>query len=189
MFREIIIGLLLIHTFCSTIVGSESQMDDTLSRNKNILKVETFAGGIQFEHRICKRSSFQMSVIYGYRGLIDNDYKDFQVVPEYRYYLSEKEWPAGFFVGSYAFFKNYIVARDMDSYGSKIFSKDLVKTSGIGLKVGYQWLLVDKISFDISMGLGYNIYCDVLHKEGVIIIEEDSHYFNFSGMLSFGYLF
>lgn len=128
-----------------------------------------------------------MSVLYSYKGLINSDNKDFQIVPEYRHYFSKKEWPAGFFVGSYAFFKNYIVARDMDSYGSKVFSKDWVKTSGIGLKIGYQWLLVDRISFDMSMGLGYNIYCDVVHKEGVIIIDENSHDLNFSGMLSFGY--
>jgi hypothetical protein len=87
------------------------------------------------------------------------------------------------------FYKDYVVARDMESNGSNIYSRDFVKTAGAGLKTGYILKIADRIPIDFTIGLGYNLFCNVNHKLGVIIIEESTHYLNFTAGLSLGYIF
>ena len=77
----------------------------------------------------------------------------------------------------------------MKSNGLTIYSKDLVKTAGFGLKLGYQKKITDRIPIDFGMGLGYNLFREVTHKCGIEIINESTHYLNFTGGLSIGYIF
>ena len=157
---------------------------------KSIIKIEVAQGGIQFENKSKKKASLILSLQYSFAGLADEDKHDFQITPEYRFYLSQKkEWPEGFYLGNYIFYKDYVVARDMKSNGLIIYSKDLVKTTGFGLKLGYQRKLTNRIPIDFGMGLGYNVFRDVTHKIGIEIIKESSHYLNFTGGLSIGYIF
>ena len=156
---------------------------------KSIIKIEVAQGGIEFETKSNKKTSLVLSLQYSFAGLTNKDKYNFQITPEYRFYLSqEKEWPEGFYVGNYLFYKDYVVARDMKSNGLMIYSKDLVKTAGLGLKFGYQRKLTNRIPMDIGMGLGYNVFRDVTHKIGIEIIKESTHYLNFTGGLSFGYI-
>jgi hypothetical protein len=171
--------------------GQVLNSQDTIEKqHKSIIKLEIVFGGIQYEHRIAKKSSFQISIQYAYKGLNNKDEYDFQFTPEYRLYLTQKKgWADGFYLGSYLFYKDYVVARDMESNGSNIYSKDLVKTAGVGLKSGYSLKIADRIPIDFTIGFGYNLFCDVIHKQGVVMIDESSDYVNFTGGISFGYIF
>jgi hypothetical protein len=157
---------------------------------KSIIKIELAQGGLQFEHKNKKKNSLHLSLQYSYSSFFNKDDYNVQITPEFRFYLSNRRaWPYGFYLANYLFYKDYIVARDMKSNGNLIYSKDLVKTSGLGLKAGYQSYLANRITVDFGMGLGYNIFRDVKHELGVLIIEESTHYLNFTGALSFGYTF
>jgi hypothetical protein len=187
-------NIIIILTFFSLIYPIKAQESNLTNQNgtnlKSIIKIEFALGGIQFERKNIKKSSFILSLQYRYAGLADKDKFDFQITPEYRFYLSQKrEWPEGFYLGNYLFYKDYIVARDMESNGLMIYSKDLVKTAGFGLKLGYQKKLANRIPIDFGMGLGYNIFRNVRHKLGIEIINESTHYLNFTGGLSIGYIF
>ena len=67
--------------------------------------------------------------------------------------------------------------------------KGLCKNSRIWFKPGYQRKLTNRIPIDLGMGLGYNVFRDVTHKIGIEIINESTHYLNFTGGLSIGYIF
>jgi len=157
---------------------------------KSIIKIELAQGGLQFEQKNKKKNSLHFSLQYSYSAFFNKDDYDFQVTPEYRFYLSNRRaWPYGLYLSNYLFYKDYIVARDMKSSGNLIYSKDLVKTAGLGIKLGYHKKLAERITLDFGMGLGYNIFRDVKHELGVSIIEESTHYLNFTGALSIGYAF
>jgi hypothetical protein len=191
---KILLKSLIIITFFSFTYPIKAQETSLINPDKNnfksIIKIEVAQGGIQFENKNKKKTSLVLSLQYSFAGLANKDKYDFQITPEYRFYLSQKrEWPEGFYLGNYIFYKDYVVARDMKSNGLMIYSKDLVKTAGFGLKLGYQRKLTNRIPIDFAMGLGYNVFRDVTHIFGIEIIKESTHYLNFTGGLSIGYIF
>lgn len=191
---KVLINLITVFTIFSIAYPIKAQESNLINPNENklksIIKIEFAQGGIEFENKSTKKNSFTLSVQYSYVGLANKDKYNFQITPEYRFYLSQKkEWPEGFYLGNYIFYKDYVVARDMKSNGLLIYSKDLVKTAGFGLKLGYQIKLTNRIPIDFGMGLGYNLFRDVTHKMGIEIIKESTHYLNFTGGLSIGYIF
>jgi hypothetical protein len=191
---KILLKSFTIITFFSFTYPIKAQETSLINPDKNnfksIIKIEVAQGGIQFENKSKKKTSLVLSLQYSFVGLANKDKYDFQITPEYRFYLSQKrEWPEGFYLGNYIFYKDYVVARDMKSSGLMIYSKDLVKTAGFGLKLGYQRKLTNRIPIDFGIGLGYNVFRDVTHKFGIEIIKESTHYLNFTGGLSIGYIF
>jgi hypothetical protein len=170
-----LINLITILTFFSLAHPIKAQESNLINQNgtnlKSIIKIEFAIGGIQFERKNIKKNSFILSLQYRYAGLADKDKFDFQITPEYRFYLSQKrEWPEGLYLGNYLFYKDYIVARDIESNGLMIYSKDLIKTAGFGLKLGYQKKIAKRIPIDFGMGLGYNLFRDVKHKIGIELL-------------------
>ena len=191
---KVLLKLITILTFFSISYLTNAQKSDLINPDENnfksIIKIEVAQGGIQFENKCKKKNSLVLSLQYSFAGLANKDKRDFQITPEYRSYLSQKkEWPEGLYLGNYIFFKDYVVARDMESNGLQIYSQDLVKIAGFGLKLGYQRKLKNRIPIDIGMGLGYNLFRDVTHKIGIEIIKESTDYLNFTGGLSIGYIF
>ncbi|MCV9387271.1 DUF3575 domain-containing protein [Reichenbachiella ulvae] len=158
----------------------------------SMIKFETVHGGLHFTQKIKDRSSISIIVNYDLRYLINPNYYDLQISPEYRFHLSKKNaWPRGFYIGTYLFFKDFVVARPIEQNNIMIDSKDEIVTAGIGIKPGYQltfpasgrWVI------DWGLGFGYNIYRDVNNVEGVPIINEDSYDVNFSANIAVGYVF
>jgi hypothetical protein len=89
----------------------------------------------------------------------------FEVVAEYRFYLSSQEGPRGFYVAPQVYYKNF----NGTLKGSHITktnprqSVDQVKLDinflDIGGQIGAQWLINDKISIDwqiLGIGAGFN---------------------------------
>ena len=155
----------------------------------SVIKLDITFGGLQYEFKTGEHNSINLGVLYSFAGLANHDKFDFQITPEYRYYFSQKSgWPSGFYLAEYLFYKDYMVTRDQGS-GYSVFSRDHVKTAGMGLKPGYQFVFADRFSFDFGLGFGYNLYRSVEHQVGFAIIDEASHNFNFTGGLTIGYIF
>jgi hypothetical protein len=154
----------------------------------SVIKLGLRPGGIEYEHKTGLHTSVNLALYYNYKGLINKDDYDFQITPEFRYYLSNGViGTEGFYLGSYLFYKDYIVARNIETNNVVVYSRDDVKTAGIGLKTGFQFNIIERISLDFGMGLGYNLYRDVSHKTGDIIINESTHHLNFTGGLAIGF--
>jgi hypothetical protein len=157
------------------------------SNGNSVLKLGLIPGGLEYEHKTSVNTSINFALYYRYKGLVNKDFYDFQITPEFRFYFSKsRNWAEGFYLGSYLFYKDYIVARDTELNGISSYSRDDVKTAGIGLKPGFQFNLLEWITFDLGLGLGYNLYRDVAHKAGNRIIDESSHYLNFTGGITIG---
>jgi hypothetical protein len=164
------------------------QAQNLNSEVNSVLKLGLRPGGIEYEHKTSNSTSVNLALYYNYKGLVNKDDYDFQITPEFRYYLSNgMNWAEGFYLGSYLFYKDYIVARDIESNGVSVYSRDDVKTAGPGIKTGFQYNIIDWISLDFGIGLGYNLYRDVKNKTGNNIIKESTHHLNFTGGLSIGF--
>lgn len=88
----------------------------------------------------------------------------FQIAPELRFYTGDKEGPRGFYIGPRLNFSSYTATLK----GSHTYGSAPVKTSedkivinytnvGLGVQMGYQWLINDKVSIDwgfLGAGLG-----------------------------------
>ncbi len=169
--------------FCFQVQAQNSDVN-------SVLKLGIIPGGIEYEHKTSNNTSINFAIYYRYAGLVNRDNYDFQISPEFRFYLSRnKNWADGFYLGSYLFYKDYIVARDVESNGYIAYSRDDVTTAGIGLKAGYQYNMAEWISLDFGMGFGYNAYRAVTHKTGFEIINEPTHYLNFTGGMAIGIKF
>jgi hypothetical protein len=159
---------------------------------KNNLKLELLFGGIQFEKMVHDKGSIQLSIGYSYHQISDPNSYSFHVIPEYRFYPMNKQiWPTGIYIGSFLYYKDFIVARDIEQNNMTLFSRDKVKTGGIGVNTGYQWFLGKKkrMTTNIEFGFGYNIFRNVNHLDGFAIIDEDTYNFNFIGGITLGYAF
>jgi hypothetical protein len=176
--------------YCFQVQARDLKSFDNKSEVNSILKLGLTPGGVEYEHKTSDNTSINFAINYNYKGLVNRDDYGFQITPEFRFYLSKnKNWAEGFYIGSYLFYKDYIVARDIELNGFGAYSRDDVKTAGIGLKSGYQFNMLDWISLDFGMGFGYNLYRDVLHKTGNNIINESTHHLNFTGGLAIGFKF
>ncbi len=79
----------------------------------------------------------------------------FQIAPELRFYTGDKEGPRGFYVGPRLNFSSYTATlKGTHTYGTAPVrtSDDKVVINysnfGLGVQMGYQWLINDQISID-----------------------------------------
>jgi hypothetical protein len=179
-FLKLISITILILFFKSLNASNNYSSNNSYEGYQSVIKLDISMGGLHYEYKYNKQSSLNMFLQLS--NFTTQDKLDFQITPEYKFYLSRKnEYAKGFYVGSYLFYKDYLVARDG--------GKDYVKTAGLGLLSGYQWIIARRFTLDFGLGLGYNIFRDVSHKTTVKIIDESTHYLNFTGELSIGYSF
>lgn len=175
--------------FANSVLAKQITPSENDSSTSQI-KVEFVFGGIQYEKMIGKRTSLNFGVQYSPKVFSNPDDYDFQLTPEMRFYFSKRNLPfEGFYFGPYLFYKDYIVAREIESAGVTKYSADLVTTTGMGMKIGYSCELFRNVILDLGLGFGFNFTCNVKHKEGFPIIDESSHYFNATGGMTIGYAF
>ena len=90
---KVFLKLITILTFISTVYPIKAQESNLINSSENklksIIKFEFAIGGIQFENKSYKKSSFNFTLQYRFAGLADKDKYDFQITPEYRFYLSK----------------------------------------------------------------------------------------------------
>ena len=106
--------------------------------------------GIPFAFRSASASGSDWSGDYKVTGI--------GVIPEYRFYLSEKkEAPRGFYAGPFGVFRSITAKVE----GTENGTNDAVKGKagfnifGGGALIGHQWLISDVFSIDLNLGAGY----------------------------------
>ncbi|MDL5048621.1 DUF3575 domain-containing protein [Oscillatoria amoena NRMC-F 0135] len=116
----------------------------------NILSpvVKTF--NMSYERKINANSGFQLGFFY--TGYSDDDtgesFKGFGITPEYRFYLSETEAPAGVYVAPFVRYQRFDAEDDFGNKGT-------LTAFGGGLVIGRQWIFKERVALDIFLGPSY----------------------------------
>jgi hypothetical protein len=129
---------------------------------KNIVKINFLSpivstASLFYERVISESSSVQLGLLYTGAGIGSGDTKTtirgFAITPEFRYYLSEKGAPQGFFIAPYLRYQNYeLTAKDAQTSTDE---KATFSGFGGGVLVGGQWIFKQRISLEVFGGPGY----------------------------------
>jgi hypothetical protein len=127
----------------------------TAKAQDNVVKINIFSPivktfNLSYERKISATSSFQLGGFYTGYSTGGTKFSGFGVTPEYRFYLSESEAPAGVYVAPFLRYQNFKLTEDeFDSEGT-------LSMFGGGLVIGKQWIFKEKISLDIFIGPQYS---------------------------------
>lgn len=122
---------------------------------ENVFKINIFSPivktfNVSFERKLSATSSFQLGAFYTGYSAGETKFSGFGLTPEYRFYLSESEAPAGVYVAPFVRYQNFKLTEDVtDSEGT-------LSMFGGGLVIGKQWIFKEKISLDIFLGPQYS---------------------------------
>ncbi|MGB0521508.1 MAG: DUF3575 domain-containing protein [Flammeovirgaceae bacterium] len=116
----------------------------------NLLSPVVSTGSFFVEHAISETSSLQLGGFYTGASVGDTKFRGFGITPEFRYYLSDREAPAGFYLGPFLRYQNFTLTYDSDD------SEADLTTFGGGVLVGNQWIFKERIALDIFAGPSYN---------------------------------
>jgi hypothetical protein len=139
-----------------------SQVSQAQDGPKNIVKVNFLSpivstASLFYERVISESASVQLGFLYTGAGIGSGDTKTtirgFAITPEFRYYLSEKGAPQGFFVAPYLRYQNYqLTAKDAFTSTDE---KATFSGFGGGAVVGGQWIFKQRVSLEVFGGPGY----------------------------------
>lgn len=121
---------------------------------ENVFKINIFSPivktfNVSFERKLSATSSFQLGVFYTGYSAGETKFSGIGVTPEYRFYLSESEAPAGVYVAPFVRYQNFKLTEDVSD------SEGTLSMFGGGLVIGKQWIFKEKISLDIFLGPQY----------------------------------
>jgi hypothetical protein len=131
------------------------------TERKNLIKVNFLSpivstGSFFYERVISEISSVQLGLFYTGASIGSGDaetkVRGFGITPEYRFYLSEKGAPQGFFIAPYVRYQNFALTSTFDG------TEDKATFSGFGggAVLGGQWLFKDRVSLEVFGGPGYS---------------------------------
>jgi Protein of unknown function (DUF3575) len=126
----------------------------TVFAQNNVIKINILSPIVKtfnasYEHTLSTESSFQIGFFYTGYSDSDTKFSGFGITPEYRFYLSESDAPAGVYVAPYVRYQNFDLTDDVTD------SKGTFSAFGGGLIIGRQWIFKEKISLDIFLGPAY----------------------------------
>lgn len=149
-----VLALALLLLVCST-----AQAQQTWSLKNNLLYDATLTPNLGIEGKVGKRSTLQL--FYGLNPWKFSETKKLRhwsLMPEYRYWLSDKGPFGGWFTGVHALGGEFNV-------GGDVWPISLVKTLkenryegwfiGGGLTIGHAWRLSDHWNLEAALGVGY----------------------------------
>ncbi len=118
-------------------------------------KYNSYIGSLTFETGFTKRHSIQLTGLL----LTNPNQYDLLIIPEYKYFLSNKNPYSGFYCGA---FLNYIQLKDSRENGSPRYlfvEKDY--GIGEGAIVGYQRYFFKRLVIDFLIGIGED---QIIHR-------------------------
>lgn len=150
---------------------------------ENVFKINIFSPivktfNVSYERKINATSSFQLGVFYTNWSPGDTKISGLGITPEYRFYLSESEAPAGVYVAPFVRYQNLKVEETFDGETTK----GTTSSVGGGLVIGKQWIFKEKISLDIFIGPQYVARGDIKITSG----SSDSESFDLGALDGFG---
>jgi len=131
---------------------------------ENVLKINIFSPivktfNVSYERKLSATGSFQLGAFFtSYSpedtkfsfftsySPEDTKFSGFGITPEYRFYLSETEAPAGVYVAPFVRYQNFKLTEESSA------SKGTYSSFGGGLVIGKQWIFKEKISIDAFVG-------------------------------------
>ncbi len=141
--RKLIVVALVFISFAST----QGQV-------KNLVKANLFSpllrtGSFFYERTLSESSSLTLGFLFTSWGFGDSDITGWAVTPEYRFYLSDKPAPEGFYIAPYLRYTSLsLTAENADG------KAELTGVGG-GLLIGRQWIFKERISLDLFIGPSY----------------------------------
>ena len=118
----------------------------------NIIAPILQTANVQYE-RAFGNKSFQLGFFYtGYK----NDFTKFNgygITPEVRFYLSDTEAPAGFYVAPFIRYQSFNLGLIDPTLSS---DKAIYSSIGGGAIIGKQWIFKKKVALDVFLGPSYN---------------------------------
>lgn len=138
-------------------LGSLFQSDVHLKYERAFQEKQSFQVAVllDFNEKLLT-SNFISNRIYEFPYDINEKLGGFAIIPEYRYYLSKKGSPRGFYVDGYLKYRrrNFSVTSDYDT-DIEVEGKFKINTFGAGIGIGAQFFLGEHFTLDwniISIG-------------------------------------
>ncbi|MEQ8424466.1 MAG: DUF3575 domain-containing protein [Cyclobacteriaceae bacterium] len=117
----------------------------------NILSPIVKTINLQYEKVISTSSSVQLGFFYTGYSTGGTSFSGFGLTPEYRFYLSDTEAPAGVYVAPFIRYQSFNLKEDDISNSEADFT-----SFGGGLILGKQWVFKEKVVLDIFLGPAYS---------------------------------
>jgi len=166
--------LILISTILTSSIVAQ---DTTKTQTSLIIKTDIFmpiyslatnykAGSLTVEFGVKRRHSLQIT------GLVSNligttqQYKSTQIIPAYKYFLSNKKPYTGFYTGLYIKGDQLTSISDYRQFSEPSYLEYKTTSMGGGLLFGYQNYIKKRIVVDILLGIGAR---QILNREIVKI--------------------
>lgn len=159
---------LLVFLFVIQPAFAQEQYNTSVGDKKNIFKLNMVSPvlsslSLAYERVINPAQSFQVSIfVQNQNSDAGYYYADklvgFGIIPELRYYLSErKDAPAGFFIAPFLSYRHYAADYQDYDYNSQTYTDRSATFDGIGvgITVGGQWIFKKRISLDVWGGTGF----------------------------------
>lgn len=120
----------------------------------NILSALTNSASLSYENVLNKKSSIQTGAYYGKSNLLGG-IERLNFTGEYRRYFSEEEnLLVGIYLAPYLKFQQLIHREE--NKNEQLTAEAYIKTMGLGLLIGRQWIANKGFSVDMYGGVGYN---------------------------------
>ncbi|MFM7731592.1 MAG: DUF3575 domain-containing protein [Flavobacteriales bacterium] len=154
----------------SPLLGSAQKTEEENMPRRNAIKLDVHSPfvrtmNVSFEHATGPRTSFVLSALYADRSVpfYETGYLNrLAITPEFRYYIGRKDIPKGLYASGYLRYQwmnAYVYETNYDYINmiwTSVWSDDVLNTGGIGMGVGYQWEIKDRIRLDVQFGTIWN---------------------------------
>ncbi len=167
--------ILLSFLFCCAVIGSiQAQIDLKVNVGSLI-----FGGyGLNGEFGLNENNSVSLGAVYAFNdfGSDTFKYKNFRVIPEYRYYFSPRQGVDRFFVGAYG--KVAFLTAENDGR-----EQESATRIALGIMAGHKWVTDGGFVFELNAGVGrgslvgadseveeiYNAFANIDARLGIIV--------------------
>lgn len=124
------------------------------AQKRNVLKANLLSpvvrtGSFFYERVVHEASSLQFGYFYTGASIDETTLRGYGVTLDFRYYLSERPAPSGFFVSPFGRYQNFNLTHNNDEGEYTSF--------GGGLLVGIQTLLRNAITLEAFVGPSYSV--------------------------------
>jgi len=154
---------------------------------------------ITCEKFIKKRHSIQLTGLYawfdkksGYKGQTKGQI--FEIIPDYKFYLSRKKMQKGFYIGAYAkYIRNHTIDEEQGPYpySPMMYLEYIEHETAFGGLTGYQFYIKKRLVIDFLLGFGraqlYKV--DIIKKEHIQFSDDYSGYLDAQFAINIGYKF
>src|SRR5665647_982080 len=99
----------------------------------------------------------QLGVFFTSLKVTDTKFSGFGITPEYRFYMSQKGAPKGFFAAPFIRYQNFkLTSPSLDNQGAIIDGSAKLSTFGGGVIIGFQGIIANHISIETFAGPSIN---------------------------------